>query len=88
MHNRSGMDPTGARQEALFPDPELERERITAAVAERFPCYGQGTPENPRNALDVTLRNQPAQFAFGVAVRPVVDAVLDLAGVLPREARP
>jgi hypothetical protein len=71
----------------LFTSAEHERERITAAVAGRFPAYGQGTPENPRNATAASLAGQPAVFAFGVPVRAVVDLVCDLAGVLPLPER-
>jgi hypothetical protein len=87
LTQRSNSEET---QPSLFADPEAERARIAAAVAQRFPCYGAGTPANPHNAIDVSLRNQPAQFAFGVQVRAVVDYVLDLAGVLhlPTEDSP
>jgi hypothetical protein len=71
-----------AQQDGLFPDPAAERERITRIVAQQVPSYGQGTPENSRNPLDVTLRGQPPMFAFGVKVRDVVDLVCDLTGVL------
>lgn len=62
-----------------FPDRDEQRARIAAAVASRFACYGQGTPDNHRNATAVSLAKQPPCFGFGVRVRDVVDAVLDMA---------
>ena len=69
-------------QPCLFPDHTAERERITAAIAGQFACYGQGTAPT-RAAVGLSLKDQPPTFAFGVDVRTVVDAVLDLAGALP-----
>lgn len=66
-------------QSSLFPDPELERQRITAAIAARFSSYGCGTPHAPHNAIANTLKDQTPTFAFGVPVRDVVAAVLELA---------
>ncbi len=66
-------------QPSLFIDPGERRERIVVELLRRFPAYGEGTPENHRNATSVTLAKQPPTFAFGVPVRAVVDAVLDLA---------
>lgn len=54
-----------------------DRERITAVITGRFPCYGSGTITTRHNPVAVTLREQPPTFAFGVPVRDVVDAVCD-----------
>lgn len=78
--------PAAPVQPSFFEDHSAERERIAAEIAGRFAAYGVGTPLNSRNATAVTLAEQPAQFAFGVPVRAVVDAVLDLAGALPLPA--
>jgi hypothetical protein len=67
----------------LFSSAAEERDRIAQDVAARFACYGPGSPPNPHNAMAVTLKEQPAQFGFGVKVRDVVDAICDMAGVLP-----
>ena len=66
-------------QPQLFEDRADKVERITAAIAEKFGAYGEGTDVNHKNPVAATLRNQPAQFPFGVSVRDVVNAVLDLA---------
>jgi hypothetical protein len=55
------------------------RERIIAALIARFPAYGQDTGAAPRNALAVTLAEEPPTFAWGVKIADVVDAVLELA---------
>jgi hypothetical protein len=65
-------------QPSFFVDPHEQRERITQEIARRFACYGEGT-ETGGNPIARTLAKQPPMFAFGVKVRDVVDAVLDLA---------
>jgi hypothetical protein len=65
-------------QPGLFADPQEQRERIAAAVAQRFPTYGAGSPPaNPNNGVANTLKNQPLQFCFGVRVIDVVNFVAD-----------
>lgn len=68
-------------------DPE-QRDRIVRELTDRFACYGEGTGANSRNPIAVTLQEQPAQFAFGVRVADVVDAVLAALADAPRARRP
>lgn len=68
-----------SEQPSLFVDKAARRERITQEIARRFPTYGEDADPNHRNAIAVALAGQPLQFAFGVKVRDVVDAVLELA---------
>lgn len=72
------MPPLSGYQPGLFVDRAEQRERIAAAVAQRFPTYGAGSPPaNPNNGVANTLKNQPLQFAMGVHVMDVVNFVAD-----------
>jgi hypothetical protein len=66
-------------QQSLFEDPAVRRERIVQEIVKRFPTYGENSDPNHRNPVAASLAKQPATFAFGVKVRDVVDAVLELA---------
>lgn len=54
------------------------RDEIVAEILERFPCYGKGSRGSSKNPIANSLQDQAAQFAFGVQVADVVDAVVEL----------
>jgi hypothetical protein len=58
--------------------PSEMRERITAAVAAQFSCYGADA-RPCTTPVGRTLADQPPTFSWGVPVRAVVDFVLDMA---------
>jgi hypothetical protein len=51
-------------------------DNITQKVAQKFNCFGEGTPVKFGNPLSILWRYEPPVFAAGVKVGEVVEFVI------------
>jgi hypothetical protein len=62
----------------------IDIDEITEFIGHRFRSFGGGQ-ESPNNPVAAALKDRPLQFAAGVDIRSVVEAIVNIAEVLISE---